>query len=52
MFNEAMSWGMLLPSLGNVNDYVMHIYGKYTDPEGKNRICASCVRHLINLIRL
>ena len=41
MFNEAMSWGMLLPSLGNVNDYVMHIYGKYTEFAhlGEKKLC-------------
>ena len=35
MFNEAMSWKILLPSLGNVNDCVMHVYSKYTDLDGK-----------------
>ena len=34
MFNEATFGGMLLPSLGNINDYVAHIYRKYTDPDG------------------
>ena len=34
MFNEATFREMLLPSLGNDNDYVAHIYRKYADPDG------------------
>ena len=36
MFNEAMFREILLLSLGNVNDYVAHIYA---DLDGNNRAC-------------
>ena len=36
MFNKAMFREILLPSSGNVNDYVAHIYA---DLDGNNRAC-------------
>ena len=33
MFNEATFQEKLFPSLGNVNDYVVHNYRKYADLE-------------------
>ena len=32
MFNEATFREILLPSSGNGNDYVAHMYRKYADP--------------------
>ena len=37
MFNEATFREMLLPSLGNDNDYVAH--RKYADPDGNINAC-------------
>ena len=39
MFNEAKYRKMLLPSSGSVNDFVMHVYSKYADVDGNNKIC-------------
>ena len=37
MLNEATFREILLPSLGNVNDYVAHIQRKYADLDGNNK---------------
>ena len=36
MFNAATFQEILLPSLGNVNDYVVHILRKYADLDRNN----------------
>ena len=37
MFHEVTFREILLPSSGNINDYVMDIYREYADLEGKNK---------------
>ena len=39
MFNEAMFRDMFQLSSSYVNDYVVHIYSKYMNPDGNNRNC-------------
>ena len=41
MFNEATFQEMPLPSLGKINDYVIHIYSKHADLNRVNRTCGS-----------
>ena len=58
MFNEAAFPEMLLPSSGNVNDSVVHIYRKYADLNGteytwielRTWVRESCAMRLIQLM--
>ena len=45
MFNEATFQGMLVPSSGNVNVYVTHIYNKYANLDGNHRTCGGKKLH-------
>ena len=39
MVNEATFQEILLPSSGNLDDYVVHIFSKYVDLDGNSRTC-------------